>query len=218
MKEFNFPDLNLHYFVGINQITIDLEKFIDNNIDEEKVINQFFNEIKVIQDKYEDSVVQFIKDKYLLNEDHVFTACYYIEKAFLQNKNISNKKSIELLLYLAASRQINKSFEGFGIDYSDLKKRKLTYCIISPKNDLNNIHVNLTRVLSAEEEEMNINHQSNVKINTVKKFFDISDNQLNSVLHSYGIITNNSDLNLSSLFSALYDLICEKMALLYAEN
>jgi len=220
VKEFNIQDLNLHYYVGIYQIKINLDRFIatDKIDNKEKILNQFFNIIKEIQDKYENSVVQFIKDKYILNQDHIFTACYYLEKAFLQNKNISNKKNIELLLYLAANRQINKSIKGFGIDYSDLNKDKLTYCIISPQNNLNNIYVNLSSVLLAEEEEFTINDQSNTKINLIQEYFEISDNQLNSVLKSYGIITYNSDLSLSSVVSALYDLICEKMALLYVEK
>ncbi len=220
VKEFNIQDLNLHYYVGIYQIKINLDRFIatDKIDNKEKILNQFFNIIKEIQDKYENSVVQFIKDKYILNQDHIFTACYYLEKAFLQNKNISNKKNIELLLYLATNRQINKSIKGFGIDYSDLNKDKLTYCIISPQNNLNNIYVNLSSVLLAEEEEFTINDQSNTKINLIQEYFEISDNQLNSVLKSYGIITHNSDLSLSSVVSALYDLICEKMALLYVEK
>lgn len=220
VKEFNIQDLNLHYYVGIYQIKINLDRFIatDKIDNKEKILNQFFNIIKEIQDKYENSVVQFIKDKYILNQDHIFTACYYLEKAFLQNKNISNKKNIELLLYLAANRQINKSIKGFGIDYSDLNKDKLTYCIISPQNNLNNIYVNLSSVLLAEEEELTINDQTNTKINLIQEYFEISDNQLNSVLKSYGIITYNSDLSLSSVVSALYDLICEKMALLYVEK
>lgn len=220
VKEFNIQDLNLHYYVGIYQIKINLDRFIatDKIDNKEKILNQFFNIIKEIQDKYENSVVQFIKDKYILNQDHIFTACYYLEKAFLQNKNISNKKNIELLLYLAANRQINKSIKGFGIDYSDLNKDKLTYCIISPQNNLNNIYVNLSSVLLAEEEELTINDQTNTKINLIQEYFEISDNQLNSVLKSYGIITHNSDLSLSSVVSALYDLICEKMALLYVEK
>ena len=166
VKEFNIQDLNLHYYVGIYQIKINLDRFIatDKIDNKEKILNQFFNIIKEIQDKYENSVVQFIKDKYILNQDHIFTACYYLEKAFLQNKNISNKKNIELLLYLATNRQINKSIKGFGIDYSDLNKDKLTYCIISPQNNLNNIYVNLSSVLLAEEEELTINDQSNTNI------------------------------------------------------
>ncbi len=220
VKEFKIQDTNLHYFVAINQIKTSLNKIIDTNkIDsEEKAVNQFFNIINEIQSKYNNSMVQFIKDKYILNEDHIFTACYYLEKAFLQNKNISNKKNIELLLYLAANRQIQKSIESFGIEYSDLNKDKLTFCIISPKNNLNIIYLTLLSVLSAEEAELTINDQTNTKISVIKKYFEISDNQLNSVIKSYGIITPNSDLSLSSITSAIYDLICEKMALLYVEK
>ncbi len=220
VKEYNIQESNLHYFIGINQIKIIINKFIDvKKIDNKaEVLNQFFKIIKQIQNKYENSVIQFIKNKYLLNEDHIFTACYYLQKAFLQNKKIANNKNIELLLYLAANRQISKSLEGFGIDYSDLSKGKLTYCIISPKNNLNNIYINLSEVLCAEDDELTINNESNTKSNLIKEYFEISDNQVDCVLKSYGFNISKSDLSLNSVNLALYDLICEKMALLYVEG
>ena len=220
VKAFNIKDLNLKFFVGINQIKLNLNRFLEfYSIDnKENALSHFFTILEEIQNKYKNSVIQFMKEKYILNQDHIFTACYYVEKAFLQKTKISNKKNIELLLYLAANRQINKSIEAFGIDYSDLTKQDLTYCIISPLNNLNKISDELSRGLNAEEKEMIINNQSNAKINIIKEYFKISDNQLNSVLKSYGIITNNSDLNLSIVVNALYDLICEKMALLHVEK
>ena len=138
LKEFKIHDLNLQYFVGISQIKIDLNRVTDTyKIEpEEKALTLFFEIISNLQDKYANSVVQFIKSKYILNADHIFTACYYLEKAFRQNNNLSNKKNIEILLYLAANRQISKSIEGFGIDYSDLKDQKLISCIVSPKNNV----------------------------------------------------------------------------------
>ncbi|MFX1599956.1 MAG: KEOPS complex subunit Cgi121 [Promethearchaeota archaeon] len=219
-KEFRIHDLNLHYYVGINQIRIQFKRFVDfYNLDNEsKTIDQFFSIIEEIQHKNENSVIQFINDKYILNQDHIFTACYYLEKAFLQDINISNKKNIEFLLYLATNRQIHKSIEGFGISFSDLSKNRLTYCIISPLNNLDNISVELSSALNAEEEELTINDQSTNKINLIKNYFEITDSQLNSVLKSYGIIADNSDISLSSIVSALYDLICEKMALLHIEK
>ncbi|MFX1379400.1 MAG: KEOPS complex subunit Cgi121 [Promethearchaeota archaeon] len=220
VNEFKIQDLNLHYFVGINQIKLSLNKIIETNKikKKEEILNQFFNIIYEIQDRYENSMIQFIKDKYLLNKEHIFTACYYLEKAFLQNNNISNKKNIELLVYLATKRQINKSIEGFGIEYSDLIKNKLTFCIISPKNNLDSINTTLLSVLSAEEEEITLNLQSNSKIHEIKKFFKISNNQIDCALNSYGIVSRNSELNLKYLASAVYDLICEKMAILYVEK
>ena len=219
-REFSIKDLNLHYYIGINQIRIHFDKIIDFNniVNEDKALNEFFSMIEEIQNKNENSVIQFIKDKYILNQDHIFTACYYLEKAFLQNVNISNKKNIELLLYLATNRQINKSIEDFGINYSDLNKNKLIYCIISPQNNLSNVRVELSNILGAEEVELTINDQTIDKINNIKNYFEVSDNQINSVLKSYGIIAHNSDLGLNFVVSALYDLICEKMALLYVEK
>ncbi|MFW9968699.1 MAG: KEOPS complex subunit Cgi121 [Candidatus Odinarchaeota archaeon] len=220
VKDFKIKDLNLKYFVGINQIKINLNSIIGFNRkdNEEEVLNQLFERIKEIQDKYQNSVVQFFKDKFILNEDHIFTACYYLQKAFIKNKNISNKKNIELFIYLAANRQINKSIEGFGIDISDLRKNKLNYCIISPQNILNDIYLNISSAFSAEEEVLTLNNQSTNKIKLIKTYFEITDNQINCILKSYGINPNNSDLNLKYVVSALYDLICEKMALLYAEG
>ena len=220
VNEFKIQDLNLHYFVGINQIKLSLNKIIDTNKinKKEEILNQFFNIIYEIQDRYENSMIQFIKDKYLLNKEHIFTACYYSEKAFLQNNTISNKKNIEVLVYLATKRQINKSIESFGIEFSDLIKNKLTFCIISPINNLDSINTTLLSALSAEEEEITLNLQSNSKINEIKRFFKISNNQIDCALNSYGIVPRNSELNLKYLALVVYDLICEKMAILYVER
>lgn len=220
LREFNISGLNLHYFVGINQIKIQFDKVIDvhNTSRNDKTLIKFFSIIEEIQNRNEYSVIQFFKDKYVLNQDHIFTACYYLEKAFLQNINISNKKNIEFFLYLAANRQISRSIEDFGIDYSDFSTNKLTYCIISPIKNINNISIEVITILNAEEEEISLNNQSDSKINSIKEYFEISDNQINSVLKSYGIITTDSSISLSSTVLALYDLICEKMAILHIEK
>ncbi|UCC19954.1 MAG: hypothetical protein JSV62_01355 [Promethearchaeota archaeon] len=220
VKAFNIRDIDLKFFVAVNQIKLNYKQFIDlNNIhNEENALNSFFAILEEIQNKNKNSVIQFIKEKYILNQDHIFTACYYVEKAFLQKINISNKKSIEFLLYLATNRQINKSIDAFGIDYSDLKKQSLIYCIISPINNFNKISKEIIKALGAEQEELVINKLSDNKINEIKEFFEISDNQLNSILKSYGIKVNNSEISLKYVSSAIYDLICEKMALLHIER
>ncbi|MFW9819117.1 MAG: KEOPS complex subunit Cgi121 [Candidatus Thorarchaeota archaeon] len=220
MREFKIPNINLNFFVGINQVKITLDRIVKpiKIESEQRALNYFFEIINNIQKKYKNSLVQFIKENYILNEDHIFTACYYVEKAFLQKINISNKKNIELFLYLAANRQINKSIDGFGIDVSDLNKKKLTLCIISPKNNLNKIYDELSRVLSIEEVKLTLNDQTNTKINLIKNYFKLSDNQINTVQKSYRSSPSNLSSSLNSTISAIYDLICEKMALLYVEK
>lgn len=220
IKEFEIPDTNLHFFIGLTQVKVTVDNIIDfrKKESEENELKILFRLINNVQKKFNASLVQFIKNYYILNEDHIFTACYYVEKAFRQNKNISNKKNIELLLYLATNRQISKSIDGFGIDISDLNKQKLTLCIVSPKNNLNEIYEELSSVLSIEESDLTINTQTNAKINLIKKYFEFSDDQIKIVLKSYGITSNNADFSFSSTILAIYDLICEKMALLCVEK
>ena len=123
VRNFYIEAMELRYFIGINQIKFDLNQFLKANSidDEEEALNYVFNIIEELQEKNKESTIQFISDKYVLNQDHIFIACYYMQKAFFHKTHISNKKNIELLLYLSTSRQISKGFESFGIDYYDLK-------------------------------------------------------------------------------------------------
>jgi tRNA threonylcarbamoyladenosine modification (KEOPS) complex Cgi121 subunit len=220
VKEFNIKELNLHFYVAINQIQIDLDEFVDfYNINKEKdVLKLFFQLIEEIQNKYENSVVQFVKDQFITNYDHIFMACYNLERAFLLNLNISNKKKIELLLYLAANRQISKSIEAFGIDYNDLNKKICTFCLISQNDNLNEINEEILQTLKANETKLTINNQSLTKFKKIKEFFNITEDQINVILSSYGIQEDSTEISLNSKYSAIHEVICEKMALLSLEQ
>ncbi len=68
---------------------------------------------------------------------------------------------------------------------------------------------------------LNLENLSIDKLKNVKKYFEFSDNQILTVLKSYGyqnVILDINSLNLESLYRALNDLICEKMALLSLEK
>ncbi len=217
IKDFNINELNLKYFVGINQIKMNLRRFMESHriTNKKEALNQFLSILDEFQNENENSVIQLINDKYILNQDHIFIACYHFLKAFHLNHNISNKKNIEFLLYLATNRQINKSLEAFGIDLSQLELNNLILCIISPFNNIKHISDNLLIASNIEETKCTINTQSFTKYNIIKEFYNINDNQIKSVLRSYGKVMENLESNLPSLFSALFDLICERMALLF---
>lgn len=223
VKEFKIKDLNLHYFVGINQIRIDLKKFLEINkiTDEKKAEDLIFDKIEAIQNKFLNSTIQLIKSKYILNQDHIFTAGYYLQKAFLQNLNISNKRNIEIFLYLSTNRQISKGIDAFGITDIDLKKNNLISCIISSVNNLKEINNNILLNLNAYEIDITINDQSVEKFNMIQNFYEISNKQLSSILKSYGVHNFNEkqlDYVLNVMYMALHDLLCEKMALLNTEK
>ena len=97
-KKFTIDDLGSTYSVGINQININVDKLIENYKlkNEKDTLNYIFNLIKEIQGNYEDIIVQFFSDDFISNLDHIYTACYYIQKAFFNRVNISNSKNIEL--------------------------------------------------------------------------------------------------------------------------
>ena len=194
IKEFNVSE-NLKYFVGINQISIDLAALLDENKleNQAQVLDIIFDVIEKVQTTFKKATIQFFSNEYVLGQNHIFNASYYMEKAFLNNINISNKKNIEILLYLATKRQIKIGIEAFGIRYLDVKKGELHYCIISHENNIPEINEEILHLLQAKELKLNLNHRSFDKFDRIKTFFEITDNQIITVLKSYGITNKNKD-------------------------
>lgn len=203
---------NLDYYVIVNQIKIDPNKF---NLED---IFQFIDEF---QGKYSKSTLQFFNSTYLLNENHLFSAIYYTQKAFLNNLNIANTKNIELFLYLATSRQIKVALDRFGVTTTQLAEGKITFCVITQENNGQEMNQYIIDYLSAEKTLFSVNDQSMEKHNLIKDIFEISDDQLTSALKSQEKksqpIKNQSN-ELSFVATALLELICEKMAILSLEK
>ena len=214
MKIYSITNSNgaSNYYLGINQIEIDPK---------EVQINKLVELIEVIQTHYADTVLQFFNDRYILNPEHILHASYFVQKAFNTQINISNKKNLELLLYLATKRQIKLSLEGFGVNNYNLQNRRISFCIISLEDNIQQINIEINSYLHSKDISTNLGNSSIDKFKIVKKYFEFSDNQILTVLKSYGhkidVLDINS-LNLESLFKALNDLICEKMALLSLEK
>jgi len=209
IKKFEIEEREITYYVGINQLKINSQLF---------TLTQFF---KIIEDKKSnDLVIQIFNNKYVLNSEHVFNACYFLQKAFLNNINISNKKNIELLLYLATKRQIKIAIQDFGINEGEFNTGLINLCSISSKDDLALINREIEKSLNANKLKLTLDNYSLKKYEMVKKYFNISDNQINSVLNSYGTKVNAKirDKDIPVLYIALNDLICERMALLSLER
>jgi len=214
MKIYSITNLNgvSNYYIGINQIEIDPK---------EVQIKELVELIELIQSHHEDIVLQFFNDRYILNPEHILHACYFVQKAFSTKNNISNKKNLELLLYLAAKRQIKLSLEWFGVNNYNLQDKRISFCIISPEDNLQQVNIEINRYLHSMDINLNLGNLSIDKFKIVKKYFEFSDNQILTVLKSYGYkndILDIKSLNLESLYEVLNDLICEKMALLSLEK
>jgi tRNA threonylcarbamoyladenosine modification (KEOPS) complex Cgi121 subunit len=214
MKIYSITNLNgvPNYHVGINQIEIDPKEI---------QIKELVELIEVIQSQHEDTVLQFFNDKYILNLEHVLRACYFVQKAFYTKSNISNKKNLELLLYLATKRQIKLSLECFGVNSYNLHNKRISFCIISLKDNIHQVNIEINSYLHSKDIGLNLGNLSIDKFKIVKKYFEFSDIQVLTVLKAYGHNNDEFDikiLKLKSLYEALTDLICEKMALLSLEK
>lgn len=223
VKEFYIEEMELKYFVGISQIEIEINQFLETNKlnNEEEALNHIFKVIEELQNKNNESTIQIIKENYVLNQDHIFIACYYLQKALFHESLISNKKAIELLLYLSTHRQISKGIKLFGLDTDDFKKGKFTICFISPLDNLKSVHDRVLEILSAHEIGITINDLTLEKITEIIKIYELSELQIKTVLNSYGIKNVNIERPKKDLYNisiAVFDLLCEKMALLNLEK
>ncbi|MFW9783242.1 MAG: KEOPS complex subunit Cgi121 [Candidatus Heimdallarchaeota archaeon] len=199
------------FFIGIEQFKIKSKNLF---------YEQFFNTFENIQKKYKSIVIQVFNDEYVLNSDHILNACYYVEKAFLNNYNISNKKNIELFLYLAANRQIKIALEDFGLNKEAFNKGLINLCSISSESSFQSIY-EFETTFKINNSEYYLDNYSQQKYKEIKLYHNFSDNQIETVLASYNIkinLNNINDSDLPNLYLALNDLICEKMALIYLEK
>lgn len=212
LREFNFNNPSHRYWVALSQIQISSS---DLSLDE------MFGLMETIQNKYDNSVLQFFSEKYVLNIEHTYNACYFLEKAFLNKKNILNKKSLEFLLYLATKRQIKSGIEDFGIQLIDIKNGLLNSCIIASEENCSQILNDIKNKIGGTEVPNTIDGKSYEKFLTVKNYFQFSDLQIRTVLNSYEIMEAKYKLekvDLTHLYLALNGLIREKMVLLSLEK
>lgn len=220
-RELYIENLNLKSFVGIGQFKLNYNDLLSSNnlkdSDDKTALDRFFSEIESLQRQFDGSTIQFIKDDYLINEDHLLIACYHVQKAFINQNNILNRKNLELLLYLSANRQIKNGIKAFGIDTRALKTKSLLYCILSPSDNILEINETIIKKLNGIELKYQFNYDLD-KYNTIMDFFQINEDQVNVILKSYEELYDKDNIDLIKKFNALYELVCEKMAILSLEK
>jgi len=210
VQEFSFPKDQLHYFIGLGSL-------ITANLEFEGI----FDLIELIQNKFENTTLQFFNRELILNYNHIFYAAYHTLKTFHLKRNISDKLGIEFLLYLAANRQIKKAIEYFGLTKRQINQGTIDFCIISMNSNLQIILSEMLKKITAKEKELDLDGQSYTKYENIKKYFSIDKNQIETVLKSYRLTADDKiskKNSIENLYLALEDLICEKMVLLSLEK
>jgi len=211
-KSIIINEIDLKYSVGISKIQLGSSSLS---------LEDLFKLIEDIQKDKKGSMIQFFNDELILNSEHVFNACYFTIKAFNNGINISNQKNLEFILYLASKRQIKQSLNDFGLNFTHISNKELTYCIISSSKELSLIDEVMLQKLNAKHLTLDLNKKNYDKFKRVKDYFQISDNQISVVLKTYGLnflSKTPTEEDLINLYNVLNDLICEKMALLSLEK
>ncbi|TXT62131.1 MAG: putative Kinase binding protein [Promethearchaeota archaeon] len=212
IQHFLISEHGLKYTVLLNTVEL---------TDHKMSLNQLFTILEELQTKYPTAIIQFFNSDYVLNEDHLYHAIYFVQKAFKYGQHISQKASIEFLLYLSTNRQIKKAIEAFGISASDLNEKLLDYCIVANGDEeVNKINTDLLTNFSCIEKQSPYIQESEEKYNRLLSYFGFSTNQIKTRLNSLEVKRFERievPLKDAIRLHALEDLIIEKMALLSLE-
>ena len=215
------------FFLGFNGLQINLDDIREKHklSKNSQVIDYLLNLLTDMNNKHPQAVLQILNPEFLLSKDHLIRAFYHAQKAFDTKMNISNQKSIELLLYLSATRQISEAFNRFGIKISNEKSNsniEFVYFIANNEDTIDLIKNQLVNNIPAKENFSIISEISIKKIAEIIGTYGITINQIGVVFQSYDIpfkyenaLENN---NLKDLHNAIQDIILEKMALLSLEK
>lgn len=205
-------DTGLKIYIGITEVSINIEK---------KSSDKLLSLSNYIDINYDSALLQFLNTKYILNSEHIYSACYFMYNAFLSHNNISKSKEIEILLYLSVNRQIKIAIRDFGLSDDTKKAINVILYLSSFQNNLDIIYTDLQDKIKFQELSFKLDDYSIERYNLIKNYFDISDNQIKVLLKSANLNINNNNINevpLDYLYSALTDIIREKMVLLSVEK
>jgi len=212
LKSIYNMETGLKFYTGITEVSINIEDVSSN---------QLLSLSDYVDVSYDNALLQFLSKKYILNSEHIYSACYFTYNAFLSHNNISKSKEIELLLYLSMNRQIKIAIRDFGLSDDSKKFFNVILCLSSFQNNLDIIYTDLHDRIKFQELSFTLDDYSIERFNRIKNYFEISDNQIKVLLKSANLSINKKNINeisLDYLYSALNDIIREKMVLLSVEK
>lgn len=156
--------------------------------------------VKKIKEKLPSNVwVQFFNASFIASWQHIFFAVINAKLSFKNQKNISRSIDIETLLFASAQNQINKAIEKIGIKPDT---QNVAIVIVAKEEEqIPEVLLNITKYIGSNPDETIIGF-SNEKQKKILKKFEISKNEIESVIKDDNII------------EAIKDIIIERMAIL----
>ncbi len=149
-------------------------------------VGDFHAVLKTIAHKY-DVTIQAMNAELVAGEEHIKSAVKKALRAVGRNRNITNDLSLEILLYAAGKRQIERAL-AMGVSESEDEKRVAIVIVDASaraqrEKDLEMVAEEVKRKIGVQEEpisELELEYKEDKK-EGIKKFFDITEAELKAV-------------------------------------
>jgi KEOPS complex subunit Cgi121 len=149
-------------------------------------IDDFLSLLKNIARKY-DVTIQAMDAELIAGGEHIISAVKKAIRATERKRNITSDLGLEILLYAAGRRQIERAF-AMGVSVSEGENEKRVAIVIVDasarrEKDLEMVAEEVKRKLGLQEEpisELALEYKEDKK-EGIKKFFDITEAELKAV-------------------------------------
>ena len=147
-------------------------------------VDDFLAVLKTVAHKY-DVTIQAMNAELIAGEEHIKSAVKKALRAVGRNRNITNDLSLEILLYAAGRRQIERAL-AMGVAKSEGEKRVAIVIVDASargEKDLEVVAEEVKRKIGLQEEpisELELEYKGDKK-EGIKKFFDITEAELKAV-------------------------------------
>ncbi len=151
--------------------------------------------------------IQLFDSSLIATWEHLFFGALNALKAFSYGKNISNKLSVECLLYTSGQRQISIAVKNFGVKPAT---RKIGIILIGDDQDpLQEVYKKVLLITKGVENDTVLSINNKDKFGKIRNFFQITEIELNTIC--------DSD-ELSSCVEALTRYCIERSSLLVLQK
>lgn len=124
-----------------------------------------------------DCAVQAFNADYVVGEDHLQVAVEHADRAFDRGENVARERAVEILLYAAGRRQINRAFQ-LGVSEGD---SDVVVVVHSPTGDAESEQQAATAVEDLIDPVKGNRADSNrIDREAVREFFDVSEAELDA--------------------------------------
>jgi len=166
-----------------------------------KDVDEFFHAVKA---ETENACVQFFDASLVAGWEHLFFAALNALNAFKGKVNISNSLAIETLLYASAQRQIKEAVKLMGIKTTT---DRVVVLVLAENQQQTSAVLNKVSKLLKGERDDSVVELTDDKIDGLKEFFKISENEVKAKVKRKGLEKQ-----------AVAELVIEHMALLVTQR